>query len=150
MNVSTGIRCFLFAEADFLQIFFLVLLLIWHLKHESRYIYLMIRFLVLCFLVAFFSAATRSNLRAQSQSLFDDKKLSSVYIEMDPDSVIWLYQNVLSTKYLKADFIFRDGQFSDTVRNVGFRLRGNTSRYAQKKSFKVSFNTFVSGRKYQG
>lgn len=110
----------------------------------------MIRFLVLCFLVAFFSAATRSNLRAQSQSLFDDKKLSSVYIEMDPDSVIWLYQNVLSTKYLKADFIFRDGQFSDTVRNVGFRLRGNTSRYAQKKSFKVSFNTFVSGRKYQG
>lgn len=46
--------------------------------------------------------------------------------------------------------MFQDGQYSDTVRNVGFRLRGNTSRFSQKKSFKISFNTFVSGRRYQG
>lgn len=87
---------------------------------------------------------------AQSQALFDDSKVSSVYIEMDPDSLIWLYANVLSDQYLKADFIFNDGQFSDTLLNIGFRLKGNTSRYSQKKSFKISFNTFVSGRKYQG
>ncbi|MFQ5448965.1 MAG: CotH kinase family protein, partial [Saprospiraceae bacterium] len=37
-----------------------------------------------------------------------------------------------------------------TVENVGFRLRGNTSRNAAKKSFKVSFNTYVPGRKWKG
>ena len=30
----------------------------------------------------------------------------------------------------------------------GIRLRGNTSRNAAKKSFKVSFNTFIAGGKY--
>ncbi|NQU66938.1 MAG: CotH kinase family protein [Candidatus Marinimicrobia bacterium] len=34
--------------------------------------------------------------------------------------------------------------------DIGFRLRGNTSREAQKKSFKVSFNTFVPGRNFHG
>jgi len=33
---------------------------------------------------------------------------------------------------------------------VGFRLRGNTSRYSKKKSFRVSFNTFTAGGKYYG
>ncbi|MDX9904611.1 MAG: CotH kinase family protein [Bacteroidales bacterium] len=38
----------------------------------------------------------------------------------------------------------------DTVDTVGFRLRGNTSRSSQKKSFKVSFNTFTPGGKFYG
>jgi len=46
--------------------------------------------------------------------------------------------------------VFDNGVIHDTVENVGFRLRGNTSRYSLKKSFKVSFNSFVSGRKYYG
>ena len=37
----------------------------------------------------------------------------------------------------------------DNFDQVGFRLRGNTSRYAQKKSFKVSMNTF-SNLKFLG
>ena len=48
-----------------------------------------------------------------------------------------------------ATFIFNNGTVLDTVENVGFRLRGNTSRQADKKSFKVSFNTFES-QKYRG
>lgn len=86
----------------------------------------------------------------QSQALFDDKRVSSIHISISADSLSWLYANVLNERYLKADFIFNDGQLSDTLKNVGFRLRGNTSRFSQKKSFKISFNTFVSGRKYQG
>ena len=39
---------------------------------------------------------------------------------------------------------------NETVDSIGFRLRGNTSREAAKKSFKVSFNTFVSGREFYG
>lgn len=48
-----------------------------------------------------------------------------------------------------ATFIFNNGTVLDTVENVGFRLRGNTSRQADKKSFKVSFNSFES-QKYRG
>lgn len=49
-----------------------------------------------------------------------------------------------------ANFIFDNGETKDTVENVGFRLRGNTSRYADKKSFKISFNTHIQGQKFQG
>ncbi|MBK6347143.1 MAG: hypothetical protein IPF68_14665 [Bacteroidales bacterium] len=38
----------------------------------------------------------------------------------------------------------------DTIHETGFRLRGNTSRYSAKKSFKISFNTWVPGQKYHG
>ncbi len=48
-----------------------------------------------------------------------------------------------------ATFIFNNGTVLDTVENIGFRLRGNTSRQAAKKSFKVSFNSFES-QKYRG
>ncbi len=38
----------------------------------------------------------------------------------------------------------------ETVTNVGIRLRGNTSRYATKKSYKLSFNEYVPGREFHG
>ena len=42
-----------------------------------------------------------------------------------------------------ATFIYQSATISDTVYNVGFRLRGNTSRYSAKKSFKVSSINFL-------
>jgi len=57
---------------------------------------------------------------------------------------------VLSEHYFMARFIYDYGTGRDTIQDVGFRLRGNTSRYAKKKSFKISFNEYVSGRRYQG
>ncbi|MCX6252604.1 MAG: CotH kinase family protein [Bacteroidetes bacterium] len=57
--------------------------------------------------------------------------------------------HVLSEHYFMARFIFFDNQHRDTLNNVGFRLRGNSSRYSKKKSFKISFNEYVDGRKYQ-
>ncbi len=38
----------------------------------------------------------------------------------------------------------------ETVSNVAIRLRGNTSRTATKKSYKLSFNEYVPGRKFHG
>ena len=49
-----------------------------------------------------------------------------------------------------AYFIYETSTFTDTIDSVGFRLRGNTSRYAGKKSFKLSMNTFIQGRKWHG
>jgi len=87
---------------------------------------------------------------SQNNTLFDDSRVSSVYIDISTDSLAVIMTDVLSDHYFKAQFIFDDGQGNDTLQDVGFRLRGNTSRYAQKKSFKISFNEYVSGRKYQG
>ena len=58
--------------------------------------------------------------------------------------------NAYSYTEYYADFIFNNGNIIDTVYNIGFRIRGNTSRVSAKKSFKISFNTFEPGRKYNG
>jgi len=82
-------------------------------------------------------------------TLFDNTRVSSVYIEISQDSLNWIMANVLSDHYCKAMFIYDYGAKRDTLQDVGFRLRGNTSRFSKKKSFKISFNEYVSGRKYQ-
>jgi hypothetical protein len=83
-------------------------------------------------------------------TLFDDTRLSSIYITIPPDSLAVIYDSVLSDHYYLARFIFDDNIKKDTLENIGFRLRGNTSRFSQKKSFKISFSEYVPGRKYQG
>jgi hypothetical protein len=87
---------------------------------------------------------------AQTNTLYDDTRLSTIYITIPPDSLKLIYDSVLSDHYFLARFVFDDNIKRDTLENIGFRLRGNTSRYSQKKSFKISFNEYVSGRKYQG
>ncbi len=82
-------------------------------------------------------------------TLFDNARVSSVYIEIPQDSLNWIMANVYSDHYFKVMFIYDYGIKRDTLKDVGFRLRGNTSRVSQKKSFKISFNEYVSGRKYQ-
>ncbi len=83
--------------------------------------------------------------------VFNDQTVARVDILLHPDSLNALLQqgNWYSDHEYPADFVFTRGSRSDTTRNVGFRLRGNTSRSADKKSFRVSVNTFVSGRRYE-
>lgn len=82
--------------------------------------------------------------------LFDSATVARIDITIDPDTLQWLYDNVESDIEFHAGFHFDNGTIDESVGDVGFRLRGNTSRYSQKKSFKVSFNTFVQGRKFYG
>ena len=86
----------------------------------------------------------------ESWKLYDDSQVARVDIIIDPATIVWLYQNVQSDSEFVASFHFQNAYINETVENIGFRLRGNTSRNAQKKSFKVSFNTFVSGREFYG
>ncbi len=95
-----------------------------------------------------FFALSYTGLYSQN-TLYDNSRVSSVYIEISSDSLNWIMENVLSDHYFQAMFIYDYGTGRDTVQNVGFRLRGNTSRKSQKKSFKISFNEYVSGRRYQ-
>jgi len=84
--------------------------------------------------------------------VFRDDVLPRVDILIPPDSLNILLApgNEESDYHWHATFIFDNGEMKDTVENVGFRLRGNTSRYSKKKSFKVSFNTYVPGRQWEG
>ncbi|MBL0047949.1 MAG: CotH kinase family protein [Bacteroidetes bacterium] len=82
--------------------------------------------------------------------VFNDAEVPRIDISIDPDSLIDIYANVYSDHEYPADFLFTDASGSVSVSNVGFRLRGNTSRTAGKKSFKVSFNAFIPGQKFYG
>jgi len=86
----------------------------------------------------------------QTQTMYDDDQVASIYLELPPDSLDYLLTNLVNDRYLLARFIFEVGASRDTVEQVGLRLRGNTSLFAQKKSFKISFNEFEAGREYQG
>lgn len=84
--------------------------------------------------------------------LYIDTSVPRIDITVDPDTLAWLYEwdNLESDIEYTASFVFDNGNIRDTIYPVGFRLRGNTSRYSQKKSFKISFNRFTSGGKYYG
>lgn len=86
----------------------------------------------------------------QGQSLYDDGKVSSIYLELPPDSFQLIISQLINDRYLRARMIFDDGVKRDTLEDIGLRLRGNTSLGAAKKSFKISLNAFVPGREYQG
>jgi hypothetical protein len=89
-------------------------------------------------------------LPAQSDALFDDSRIAAIYLELPADSLQLMLSTLENDRYTAARFIFDDGTTRDTVENTGLRLRGNTSLFAQKKSFKLSFNAFEAGREYQG
>ncbi|MCB0546943.1 MAG: CotH kinase family protein [Phaeodactylibacter sp.] len=84
--------------------------------------------------------------------VYRDDIVPRIDIFLPPDSLAIMLApgNETSDYHWHATYVFDNGSIRDTVENVGFRLRGNTSRYAAKKSFKVSFNTYESGRKWYG
>jgi spore coat protein CotH len=85
-----------------------------------------------------------------STALWDDQRVGLIYLTIPTDSLDSIYANVTSDHYYQAEMVYDDGVVRDSVPLVGLRLRGNTSRYSAKKSFKVSFNEYVPGRRYQG
>ncbi len=82
--------------------------------------------------------------------VFDDTMVPRIDITIHPDSLLEIYANVYSDHEFPADFLYTDATGSSAVNNVGFRLRGNTSRTAGKKSFKVAFNSFNAKQKFYG
>lgn len=84
--------------------------------------------------------------------LFDDSEVARIDITINPAYLQTILQpgNEESNTEYPATFSFTSSKFTALIDNVGFRLRGNTSRYAKKKSFKVSFNAFEPGKKLKG
>ncbi|MGE5798191.1 MAG: CotH kinase family protein, partial [Ignavibacteria bacterium] len=76
--------------------------------------------------------------------------VSRVDITINPSDLQWIYNNLESDETRLASIHFKNKWIDESVDSVGFRLRGNTSRYSQKKSFKISFNDFIPGREFYG
>ncbi len=87
-----------------------------------------------------------------SWMVYDDSSVARVDIYVDPLALEWMYDydNVESDSLHMAYIYYQNEYINDTLEQVGFRLRGNTSRTSQKKSFKLDFNHFVSGRDFYG
>lgn len=84
--------------------------------------------------------------------VYNQNYIPKIYISINPDDLDELYlpENWKKNDYYQISFIFKSQGVTDTVENVGLRLRGHTARSKIKKSFKVSFNEFESGRRYRG
>lgn len=80
--------------------------------------------------------------------LYDDSEVALIEISVAPEDLEWMYANVQSDSLHDATVHFRNALIDETIEQVGLRIRGNTSRVSQKKSFKLSFNTFVPGRQF--
>lgn len=103
------------------------------------------RLLALILLTApFMSAQTLSPV----EKLYDDTHVARIDITINPAFLEYMYANPLSDSLHLATFRFQNNHINETVESIGFRLRGNTSRWSKKKSFKVSFNDFVAGREF--
>ena len=85
-----------------------------------------------------------------SWKVYDESDLAYIHITVDPEDLEWMYDNVESDSMHLASLQFQNAFINETVDSIGFRLRGNTSRNADKKSFKVDFNHFISGREFYG
>lgn len=84
--------------------------------------------------------------------IYKDDVVARVDITIPPDSlaIIFAPGNEESEYYFHATFQFDNGTVRDTFEDIGFQLRGNTSRYSLKKSFQVSLNTYAPGRTWYG
>ena len=85
-----------------------------------------------------------------SWMVYDDTTMATIHIEVDSDVMEYMYNNVESDSMHSASIHFSNLWIDQSLDSVGFRLRGNTSRNADKKSFKLDFNHFIQGRDFYG
>jgi spore coat protein H len=82
---------------------------------------------------------------------FLQNEVASIYIELPNSQLQLLLGDSLYTDHeFLASFRYQSSLFLDTISQVGFRVRGNTSRSAGKKSFSIDFNDFIPGQKFKG
>ncbi|MEP4533234.1 MAG: CotH kinase family protein [Cyclobacteriaceae bacterium] len=91
-------------------------------------------------------------LSVEESEVYDDSILPRIDITIDQADLDFILasENRESDQEFTATFQFSSLNFNALEENIGFRLRGNTSRQSAKKSFKVSFNSFEKGRDLKG
>ena len=86
-----------------------------------------------------------------NNNAFLQYEVASVYVSMSAvDAQTMVTDSLYSDFPFLSSVIYSSSAIQDTLTNVGIHVRGNTSRDAAKKSFELSFNSYVPGRKYRG
>ena len=88
--------------------------------------------------------------RDAAEHIFLDGEITFVYVTVDPSDLQDMLANPWSDVYRVCSVRIVNSVVDETLDNVGIRPRGNTSREAVKKSWKLSFNEFVPGRQFHG
>lgn len=83
-------------------------------------------------------------------NIFLDDELTFVEVTMAPADLADLLADPYQDTYKVCTVRVYNSQIDEAVANVGIRVRGNTSRASLKKSWKLSFNEFESGRRFHG
>ena len=87
----------------------------------------------------------------QPNEAFLQSEVAEVHITVSQSDLNTLLgDSLFSEHHFPGVFRYESSTFSDTIQNIGFRVRGNTSRNAKKKGFKVSFNEYTTGQKFKG
>ncbi|MFN4121796.1 MAG: CotH kinase family protein [Flavobacteriales bacterium] len=112
----------------------------------------MFRFLFFAVVVILSGMAFAQQALPPFGSAFRQDLVATIRITIHPDTLALLLHpdNWGNERMFPAQFQYQAGQSNQIIQQVGFRLRGNTSMAAQKKPFKVSFNTYVPGAKWNG
>jgi hypothetical protein len=103
------------------------------------------------FLLVFIPKLVGQEVHPSDNEAFLQNEVASIYIELPNSQLQLLLGDSLYTEHeFLASFRYQSSVFLDTISQVGFRVRGNTSRGAGKKSFSIDFNDFIPGQKFKG
>lgn len=94
---------------------------------------------------------TRSDWRAAGDHLFLEGEVAIIEITMDvPGQFQQMINNPESNEMFVCSVRFKNSVIDEVIEDVGIRPRGNTSRQAARKAFKLDINDFVRGRDFYG
>lgn len=110
------------------------------------------RSIIASILIGATGIALAQPVRLAPHPVFDATTVATVHVTIHPDSLARILDpvNADSDHEYPSTVVFENELIRDSLVNVGFRLRGNTSRDSKKKSFKVSINAFQSGQTFAG
>lgn len=81
---------------------------------------------------------------------FRDDELTQITVTVDPADLAAMLADPFSDQYYPCTVRIVNSQTDTLVEDVAVRPRGNTSRNATKKSWKLKFNEYVPGREVHG
>ncbi|MFY7944874.1 MAG: CotH kinase family protein, partial [Crocinitomicaceae bacterium] len=103
------------------------------------------------FFLIFIPKLVGQEVHPMDNEAFLQNEVASIYVDLPNDQLQLLLGDSLYTDYeFLASFRYQSSLYLDTIQQVGFRVRGNTSRGAGKKSFSIDFNDFIPGQKFKG
>lgn len=130
------------------------------MKHFSlrTSLFLLIGVSLLC-VSAYWFSPTSNNISDCGQDtyedtnpVFKDNSLARIDLFMSVTDLELIVEDLTSNREYPATFIFTRGNSVDTVRNIGFKLKGRnaSNREITKKSFEVIFDSFDKNTTFHG